>query len=252
MISENVISKRKDRKLGLIVVLLLWLISCTSHQLKLSPISSDTFWDQGRQYTWRTDDNLEIVICHEATMGTELSFYAEITNKGAGPILVDPKDFYYLASLDTVMNASPITVAAKNPEAEIAQVEKQIDQAQEDHAVSTLANTACLLGGCLLGIASLVSNDSEGTVESTETVDETLERMENESIEHENKMNELAGERAYWINETLRKTTVMPEQKIGGLIVFPVTREAKKLALFFPLGDSKPSIEFKQSWVEVE
>lgn len=234
------------------IVLSLCFFSCASHQLKISPVSSDTFWDQGRQYTWRTDETLEIVLGYETMRADELSFYAEITNKSENPILVDPKDFYYQASMDTAMKANSITIAAKNPEAEIAQVEKQIDQAKSSHAVSTAANTACLLGGCLLGFASLLSNDSEGTVDSGETIGETLDRMESESIEHENEMNQLSGERAYWINETLRKTTVMPAQKIGGLIVFPLSRDAKKLQLFLPIGESRLAIEFEQSWVKVE
>lgn len=244
-------------KINILVCLyfIIFLCSCgVQKKLFVNPANPIDFWEEGRGYLVKSNENVEIIICIEDFNMNELVFYVEITNKDSESISIDPSKFYYTYKSNIISKNGKQhnpRVVAKNPEKEIDKVNNSMHQEEESYATSNAVNTGCLCGGGILTIFSLFSGDAENAEDGVEIIGESLNRMEVDEINHENEMNRLANERVFWINETLHKDTLLCDETIGGIVIFPFSKKAKEYSIHFPLHNSNLCFNYSQRWEEI-
>ena len=234
----------------LLLILGFLFSACTSYRVVLTPQTTiSTYWHQGREYIGLTDDRVAVHCgCDRATPG-QLVFYVEITNLMDERIDVFPSRFYYTyrtGAKDTTTRR----VYAKNPESEIDRVEVAKDHEEDAHLISSSADVACCCLNFISGIVHTTKGEHEEAEKARERSDDAAERMEDEQEEHEQKISELEMEQDYWENTVLRRTTLMKDETIGGLVIFTNMRSAKYLVLNFPIEKSLLQFQYEIAWVE--
>lgn len=217
-------------------------------KLILNPMNAETIWKQGTECIKTSDGNLEMLICNKGTT-PQLLFELEITNTGDTPQLVDPSQFYYSipSTEEAPQETPPLPVFCSiNPETKIDEVEKKMVNEQASHDLSSALDLACLFGGCLLMGSSMVAGDKDGVDSSMEIIDDTTDRMNRESEDHQRTMGRLAGTKVYWSKKTIRKTTLMKNQTITGKIHFPRSKALDAISFHFPIGDTTLKADYSQ------
>ncbi|MBN2424584.1 MAG: hypothetical protein JXR46_10150 [Calditrichaceae bacterium] len=236
----------------LLLLVLTWsLSSCTYRQLIVTPSASDTFWKQGRQYVEQSDSLLRIVICHEKKTRQNLIFYAEITNTGEQPQLIDPSAFYFIPHYKSLSTDTSLKTSKKfllDPEIELGRINSAINREESSHKTTQSLNAFFFLMGGVLGTVNAVTGNVDEASENFESAGETVDYMNEEQADHEHEMDLLENARSFWENEVLRKTTLYAGQTVGGLLIYPMIKKAKFISLYFPVGNSKLKFDFKQTW----
>jgi hypothetical protein len=246
----NRTGKRMSLRSFLLLVMIIFMIACTSRRLQLSPVSEDTYWRQGRECIGLANDQLEIHLYPESVSASQLVWYVEISNLGDQRIDVFPSRFYLRYWKDAGDTAVQ-RFYARDPESQINRIEKEKDRETDSHLVSSSTElTFC----CLSFFSSIVhtaKGEHEEAEEDKELSDEAMERLDEEQEEHESRMYELETEQDYWENTVFRSTTIMKEETAGGLIIFQTPRDAKHLVLYFPIENSIMQIEYTMTWIEL-
>lgn len=239
--------------IGLIFILvLLFLISCSSQKLVVEPVSENTFWEQGREYVHHTDGHIELNICHERATGSTMIFYVEIINIDSMTIEVDPALFYYsyaVAPPDTSGENTPHKITGKNPEDEIKRIDKMIQDEKDSYASTLVVDGVGALLGAVAGIIDLFFSDSDDEEEDAEEEEESTYDPEQERNEHDQRIAALEAEKYYWENDVLRRTTLSKDDHCGGFVEFIVSKNAKTITVHVPIGKSDLCCDFTQQWV---
>jgi hypothetical protein len=239
--------------IGLIFILvLLFLISCSSQKLVVEPVSENTFWEQGREYVHHTDGHIELNICHERATGSTMIFYVEIINIDSMTIEVDPALFYYsyaVAPPDTCGENTRHKITGKNPEDEIKRIDKMIQDEKDSYASTLVVDGVGALLGAVAGIIDLFFSDSDDEEEDAEEEEESTYDPDQARYEHDQRIAALEAEKYYWENDVLRRTTLSKDDHCGGFVEFIVSKNAKTITVHVPIGKSDICCDFTQQWV---
>ena len=240
---------------ALLLLILTWsLSSCAYKQLVVTPSAADTFWKQGRQYVEQSDSLLRIVICHEKRNRQNLIFYAEITNTGEKPQLIDPSAFYFIPHYKSLSADTSLKTSKKyllDPEIVLDRINSAINREESSHVTTQSLNAFFFLMGGALGTVNAVTGNMDEASDNFESADEMADYMNEEEADHEYEMDLLENKRSFWENEVLRKTTLCAGQTVGGLLIYPMTKKAKFISLYFPVGHSNLKFDFKQTWKRI-
>lgn len=223
--------------------------SCTPRKLIIQPIAQNTFWEQGREYIHHIDEQVEMMICFERRSLDRIVFYLEVTNKDSSTLFVDPGNIYYTFGGDTSETGKIENTRrfyAKDPDKEIDDIDKKIEQENSSYSTSVTVNAISGLLDAVGTIASWFSDDDDDE-ESTEEEEESYD-PEQVRIEHEEKIETFENEKYYWQNETLRKTTLIPNSYAGGFIEFTLIEEISEFTVQVPVNSSFISFKFSQQW----
>ena len=93
-------------------------------------------------------------------------------------------------------------------------------------------------------------DDASNDDEDDNNVVDWIESQEEENVDYENDMNELNYEREFWKTEVLRKTTMHPEDVIGGLVFFEKDLYAEYFKIFINVNSSKFEFLYQQKKIK--
>ena len=217
--------------------------SCTAmKQVNVVSHSKNSIWKNGKRISIKSVDGLTVESNFDGRLflkntSGDLSFYVTITNNTDQTLLIDPSTIFMIGYFnkknvddlgESTYSLKKFKLFAKNPELVIRIIENSINRENNSHAVES----ACLLSGSLLSLASDESNDYHSDIQHSK-------------MEHDQKLRGLTESRNFWKNQTLRKTSLLPNTSINGFIVFRFDRTLTTFKLFFPF--TNPSITFAYS-----
>ena len=235
------------------ILIIFFLLSCSSQKLIVEPLSESTFFEQGREYVNHSDGKIELNICHERTDGQNMVFYIEVVNTDTTFVEVNPASFYYThtdTSSDTTYEKPEHKIPAKNPEDEIKRIDKLIDDEKDAYATKAIVNGVAALAGAVVGIINLFSgDDDEEEDDESEQEEESDYDSEEARYEHEQKIADLESEKYYWENDALRRTRLSKDQFCGGFVEFAVSKDLKIITIHIPVGKADLCCRFSQRWV---
>ena len=233
----------------LFLILIIFVFACTSYRLNISPVSEETYWRQGRECVGLANDEIEIHVFLERANTAEMAWYVEISNLSDRNIEVIPSKFYY-NYWKGLTDTTDRRIYIRNPESEIQRIEEAKEHETNTHLVSSSAELACCCFSFLGSIIQTAEGNHEEAEESRENSHEAMERLREEQDEHEARVEELEAEQDYWENVVLRRTTLMVDETMSGLIEFSTVRSAERIMLNFPINNSLLQFEYKIEWIE--
>ena len=139
------------------------------------------------------------------------------------------------------------TVWAIDPEQALLALDKA--KSKEDARYATaLANDAFgIFFELALDVAAIGEQKTKEELEKEELEHQRdkLNRI-NREISHNNSINTLNNIRNLWSTQAIRKTTLIPNHSLHGLILFPIHKYATFVSLKIPIENSNFTIDYKQ------
>ena len=130
-----------------------------------------------------------------------------------------------------------------NPEIVLKSLDKEMDKREDWHEVSTGLN---LLGAFFSVAADLASDSDYKTENVVGDIFIGVNNQIHEEVDYENDIEEMNSEKHFWKTEVLRKTTLDPNEEIGGLVFFPNFEGAKIVKVHIPIDGIVHTYLFKQ------
>lgn len=236
------------------IFMLIVLAGCSSQKLfSIDPAEEGIDYQEGNKIAVFEDSLFASTINFEHQYGDQLVFFTYFENNSDSAVIVDPGEFYYQLyknSNDIDTNRLLIKRTAFDPELQIDAMNTGMRDAENEKAALTFLN--CLVGTASVVAAVATDDEDDECDESFSVVDAIGSTIENQTAIEESydyEMADLFAQREFWKNEVLRKTTLYPGERIGGLVHFPLHEEAGWLKINLILGPEIHSFKFKQSLI---
>lgn len=191
------------------IIISLSFLNCSSSNSVLTVDSKEEYeWYMGRQVATKLDSMSETTLFYEDNLGKYLLFYFSIVNLSDSSLQIDPAKFYLLTN-----NESFPTI---NTDQYLDKLKIDIEKAEDSHDEQIAVNS-------FVGLANLVASlwdGINGAGDAVTTFGDWFEKKDNEDIILEEKLDEINNLIEFWRSEALRKSTLIPEEEIGGYILF--------------------------------
>lgn len=233
----------KNFKLFIIGLVILLLAACYTtpygiYDLKVADESAEKLWLKGKELLKISNNDAEVIVNYDTSRQGLLLFDVSIYNISDEIILISPEDFY----CDTVtILDDEIQIKAVNPEEMIYKYNKRIAEIEATQISDAKTNL-------LFSMFEVADTFRDKTDEEREK--ERIERRDREeSQERRDKYNkdtreEMFKEKEFYEVQSLRKTSLLPGQKIGGRIYFKVRGKLKDFSLNIPIKDDNFKIKY--------
>jgi hypothetical protein len=237
----------------LALVLLFSLSSCFTPRsvIRVEPSSDQVRWDYGQAIVETTADSLIGKAAFIGATKEYLVFNIEVENRGNNNVLVSPEQFY-------LTNPNGNRFFAIDPEKQMLGME-----IEESRREASAKNTAVVVG--VVAVAAVTA----AVVASSRSSSSRNERTYSNTYSNNNwwfapniMLGNYSGsssvsrppasswsntqERRYWSEQTLRRTTVGPDQFVRGQVLFPRQDMLQTFLLIVPAEQSVMSFGFKQ------
>ncbi len=225
-----------------------------------TPVSKDTVWYSGREFVTKSADSITVSVAFENELQGVMTFYVVVGNMGDVPVLVAPERIYYEGKYHRLSESysegglvymEPTdgidTTYAIDPEKELRGIDRQAAQANATYATNSGINAAAGLLQIVGNVATIGQKKSpEQRRQEDEATRDLKQSQEDNDINYSQETASLAGQRAYWENAALRKTTLFTGNAIAGKLRIPVTAGMSEFRLLIPMGTTEFSFEFEQ------
>jgi hypothetical protein len=243
---------RRPSCLALLAALVL-LPACTpSPVYRLSADDADvSYWDAGRAYLYAESDSVAVEVSYEVTTEQGHVFDVGFANRGAHAIVVDPAQIW-AQMLDRSEVEMDEPLAALDPEAIVLDLDLEASRRDASN------RTAMLVEGIGAGVSlaaatvEIAAADEPGEAADASlryAVDETarVARIHVEQVDHALDQEAIAGDRNWWANAALRRSTLLPGQAVRGWVLVSLDERAGWLDLVVELtGDTAAHFRFQQ------
>jgi hypothetical protein len=242
----------------LLCCLSLFLSGCFTPRevIRIAPGQSENvFWYQGQAIAEAQMNNITTRAAYSHANRDYLIFDVEVFNDSDRPCLISPENL----SLTTQQN---VRIPAVDPETELFSLEMEASRREAN------AKKMAVAGGVVLATAAVVaavSSDGDNAIsndfgDNYDLVDASLDLAEGATMVawainfHNDPVLSVspdvlpeAGSVAFWQDVALRRTTIMPNSNIRGLVAFPRTATTTgNLILDIPLQCAHFSFNFTQ------
>ena len=242
------------------IVFLILLGACSLPQpvLRQVPYKTSGTWYQGREYIIEEGKNTRMVAAYERFEGDKVVFDVEFENTSEQAFLLDPKEFFTIpsdfefdpyyweeAKNDILQNRS---LPALDPEEMLLQFDKGISRAEARRRNATTVSILSIAveAATVVAATAAVNNSSDGGTTVVGVGPVFYSDFDDIEAEAEWQKNSLEGQKEYWESYVLRKTTLLPGDKVRGRVYFPATQEAKVNYFFYPVGGEILEMRFEQ------
>ena len=237
----------------LLLVALLVLPACSPNPVyRLSASDADvSYWDAGRAYLFAQSDSVAVEVSYELTTQEGHVFDVGFSNRGDRSIVIDPAHIaaQMLSRSSALMGGE---VAAFDPEAVMLDLDLESSRREASNRTSRLVEG--IGAGISLAAATVEVSAADEPGEASEAVaryavDETARvgRVILEERDHELDQAAIAGNRNWWSDAALRRSTLQPGQAVRGWVLVPVDVRAGWVELLIPIGDETARFRFEQS-----
>lgn len=219
----------------------------------VTPVNQEQDFLSGNKIGVFEDSLFVSTINFEGQHGNHLVFFTYFENNSDQKIEIDPAEFSYSLyknSKDHNSKNLNYTRKAYDPEIQINAMNQALNEAENDKEALTFLN--CLIGATSVAVA--VANDDDDDCDNSYDVVDAIGGTISNQLEieetYELEKTDLLIEREFWKKEVLRKTTLYPGERIGGLFHFPLIPEVGWLKIYLPVGDNKHTYKFQQSLIK--
>lgn len=237
--------------------LLFLLSSCTPLRVvRLAPAVESTEYDYGQPVLRQNTTDAEVTVSYYDATPNYLVFNLMVENKGDANFNFDP------ASCLLVPDVGPVT-AAINPEVQLLSMD--MDEMKRSRTQRTLAwvGAGLLVAGVAADVAGdgLLGNGAEGVANNVSfaeelafsTVDAVVFTVANTTTANSRVANALPADqvpipesRIFWLDHSLRITTVRPGEIAFGKVVFPRNDQATNFSFQVDVNDRKLKFPYDQ------
>lgn len=234
------------------IIFSLLFISCSPAPVfRLAPQAENTTFYYGTEYVQSDKDDILVSLAYYRHTENLIAFDIEIVNYSTQTVRVAPEYFYITAynGPPSYPDAKAITqMSAIDPEKKLIELDKK----QSREKASERTNLALYAMGEVLSLASeLASIGDDVTFRDREEA--RRDRIERRALRadqrynHQTEMHSIAAQRISWEYDTLRKTDLLPDQHIRGLVYVAGKPDARYFELVLPVGNSEHRFIFRQS-----
>lgn len=208
------------------------------YDLRVSDENINTMWLNGKELVKLSNDTADIIVNYDTSENGILIFDLSIFNKTNETILISPEDF----SCKTINRLNEANqIQAIDPEKMIKHYSKRIEFLRVKNKSENREDVVF----SLFEVADTFSS------KTTEEREEAYEEMRDRKRDHELRINKnntnmslYKEKRRSFEIDALRKTSLLPEHKIGGKIYFPMKGSLTEFLLLLPIGKTDFTIEY--------
>jgi hypothetical protein len=234
------------------IIVSLLLISCSPAPVfRLAPEEENTTFYYGTEYVQSDKDDILVSLAYYRHTENMIVFDVEIVNYSEQSVRVAPEYFY-----STAYNGPPthpdaramIQMSAIDPEKMLIEIDKK----QSREQASEKTNLALYATGEVLSLAGELANIGNDTsyLDREEARRDRIERRAlraDQRYQYEAMVHSIAAQRSRWEYNTLRKTDLLPDQHIRGLVYVPGKPDARYFELVLPVGNTEHRFIFRQN-----
>jgi hypothetical protein len=211
--------------------------------LRLTPLSESVLWIGGRAAIVKEGRAARVAIAFARQQENLVSFRVEIENTANIPILIGPSNFYYATCTRSADRSSRQCLPARwavNPEKAIL----DLDIARSRQKADSMNKEAF--------VAPLLFLDMAAAMTGSASRDHRTTSLALESIPEDDARQASAYEleRANWETAALRKTTLLPGNRVAGLVYVARDVAANEVSLQIRIGDEVLDFPFKQILID--
>ncbi len=233
----------KGLRLFFLVIITGTLFAChvtpySVYDLKVSDKTAETLWLNGKELLKLSNDEAEIVLNYDTSEQGMLIFDLSILNKKEDIILISPENFY--CNTDNRLGEKN-QISAINPEVMIGHYSKRIEELRARKKSASREDLVFSLFDVADGFKSKTDEERQKEREEKRDREETQERKVeniNSDLDSYDKI------RQSFEIEALRKTSLVPGQKVNGKIYFPIRASLTKFNLTIPIAEQKFRVNY--------
>lgn len=208
------------------------------YDLRVADKSAETLWLNGKELLKLTNTDAEVIVNYDDTRNGMLMFDVSILNTSKELMLISPEDFY-CETINRLDEKSKIN--ALNPEKMINHYSKSIERLDAQKSSAERENL-------VFSMFDFADNFTDKTDEERDKDrQEQLDREESQERRvRKNRSNRetMAEKRYSFETESLRKTSLMPDQKLTGRVYFVVKGSFKEFTLHIPTANDEFVIKY--------
>jgi hypothetical protein len=220
----------------------LLFVNCSASLFSLTP-DEESSLEMGRRVITKENDFAYSTLSFEEQAEDHFILYTFIYNKEQKDFVFDPADIYVKYFDEEKRVIKDYKGFALDPEEQIYQFDKSIEERENEHEVNTGLNIAFSLFDTIVDLTDDEDNDAEEVLENVLIFGGN---QINEEIDYENDLEYLKSYRTYWKNEALRKTNLSEDKGVDGIIYLPINENAKYIKVYLPIGKTMHSYKFQQ------
>lgn len=199
----------------------------------MPPDDKVSFWENGMAVYQQEKDNYMVRVGFEDSDRDNVLLDLELVNLSEDMHLIDPTNFF----ITYLKDGKPIgSYNAVNPEETLMKLDKAIARTWANErnnqylAIATAASS---------GLSMAVGNNMDVANQSMAQGTFNAQQIASTGAE-------LRGQKGFYQNFAIRKTSLFPETYLKGKIVFPREEKADKVLLTIPFGDETFEFELFQ------
>ena len=223
--------------------------------LRLTPLSENVLWIGGTAAIVKEGRAARVAIAFARQQEDLVSFRVEIENTANTPILIGPSNFYYAACTRSADGKSRQCLPARwavNPEKvlldlDIARSRQKAGNMNEETLVAPL-----LLLSTTAALTSAASHDHRKTALALDNAALAASALESIQSDNQRQASAYELERANWETAALRKTTLLPGNRVAGLVYVARDLTANEVSLQSRIEDEILDFPFKQILIDAQ
>lgn len=232
-----------------------------------TPVARHGVWYSGNEYVSETKDSVTVSTAFINEIEGTITFYVVVGNGRSEAVLVNPGQIHYEAgymklklktkyvltgdieaeevSYDTLRGID--TVYGYSPRSELQGINVQMARANATYANNNMLNMTGALLQVVGDVATIGHKETKEQRRQERENRRSLERSEaTNNLSYSLESQSLAGQRSYWENVALRRTTLFSGNTVGGQVRMRVDDRATVIKLEIPVGGTNYVFRFRQ------
>jgi len=222
--------------------------------LRLSPLSHEVVWNEGRAAQVKENDVARVAVAFERewTLANRpmVGFRVEIQNVSDKPFLVVPSHFYYAVcsrTADGKGRLCQLSHPAVNPEQLLLDLDIQHARDQAHAANDEALGSALLFLDLAAGMANVAKGNGRGVGAAVTGAAVSGSIVSSASADGNAEAANYEFARSNWSATALRKTTLLPGKGAAGVVLIDRQLDAREIVLAVRIEDKALDFPFEQT-----
>lgn len=209
--------------------------------LKNPSPATNSLWLNGKELVKLTNDDVELIVNYDSSRQGILIFDVAIQNNTNDMILISPENFY--CEYTNRLNEN-FKKYALNPETLLRNYDTQIERAYAQRKTEDKNNSLFLLFEIAETFQSKTEDERKDFYKKTEERDEQYTKSTDKI---NSALSSLTYERQKTATEALRKTSLLPGQKLSGKLYFNayISKGVKNISVSFPINTDTLKVTYE-------
>ena len=233
----------KGFKLLIIGILIMTLFGCHVtpygiYDLRVADKSADILWSRGKELLKLANEDAEVIVNYDDTREGLLVFDVSIHNISNDIILVSPEDFYcnIVNKLD-----DKVKLEAVNPEKMIKHYSKRLETLNAQKKSNERQDLVFSFFEVADGFTKKTDEERKEDQKEYDDREESQARRANKIMNNRINTEKL---RDSYESKSLRRTSLLPGDKIGGRVYFSIKGSIKEFSLNIPIKGKEFKIKY--------